>query len=204
VKQTDAVWRTLADAALAGQREWSSAADLAWKAGVGEKLAYKALTKPTEIGAVTRHRPPVGGFSTTDPERVLTLLAANRTLRGARHTTLDAAQQLATTLADYAIGGTRAAVHHLGGRNTVADHAAAILYTPSDTDTSALPEGEGALVFTVDEATLRGWDDGYTSPAQTYADLFAQSGWQASEFRRQLWRTWFGTDDWSRAEERSA
>lgn len=200
MKQTDAVWRTLADHALAGQREWTSAADLAWKAGVGEKLTYKALAKPIEIGAVTRHRPPVGGFSVTDPERVLTLFAVSRSLREAQRTTLSAAQDLTDTVTDYAIGGTRAAVHHLGGRNTVADHAPAIVYLPTDTDLTTLPAGEGALVVTVDPIVLRAWVDGYASPAQTYADLFAQAGWQASEFRRALWRSWFATDDWSRAE----
>lgn len=204
MKQTDAVWRTLADHALAGQREWGSAADLAWKAGVGEKITYKALAKPIEIGAVTRHRRPLGGFSVTDPERVLALFAASRTLRDARQTTLDAAQALSATLTDYALGGTRAAVHHLGGRNTVADHATALIYAPIDTDVAGLPDGEGALIMTIDVTTLRSWDDGYTSPAQTYADLFAQAGWQASEFRRTLWRTWFSTDDWSRAENTDA
>lgn len=200
MKHTDAVWRTLVDNALAGRREWSSAAELAWEAGVGQQLAYKALTKPSEIGAVTRHRPPAGGFSVTDPERVLMLFSASRTLREARMTTLEAAQQLTEDLAEYGIGGTRAAVHHLGGQNTIADHAPAIVYAPTGTDVAGLPEGKGALVVSIDSATLRGWSDGYASPAQTYADLFAQAGWQASEFRRALWRMWFSTDDWSRAE----
>jgi hypothetical protein len=200
MKHTNAVWRTLVDHALAGRREWSSAAELAWEAGVGQHLTYKALSKPSEIGAVTRHRPPIGGFSVTDPERVLMLFAASRTLREARMTTLEAAQQLTENLAEYGIGGTRAAVHHLGGRNTIADHAPAIVYAPVGTDVALLPEGQGALVVSIDATTLRGWSDGYTSPAQTYADLFAQAGWQASEFRRALWRKWFDTDDWSQAE----
>lgn len=201
MKQTDAVWRTLVDNALADRREWTSAAELAWRAGVGEKLTYKALVKPIEIGAVIRHRPPAGGFSVTDPERVLALFAASRTLRDARRTTLEAAQRLTDSIAEYAISGTRAAVHHLGGRNTIADHAPAIIYTPLETELSELPDGSGALVFTIEAATLREWEAGYASPAQTYADLFAQAGWQASEFRRALWRRWFSTDDWSRAEE---
>ncbi len=200
MKQTDAVWRTLVDHALDGHREWPSTAELAWEAGVGQQLAYKALTKPIEIGAVTRHRPPAGGFSVTDPERVLTLFAVSRSLRGATVTTLDAAQKLTVDAAAYAVGGTRAAVHHLDGRNTIADHGSAIVYVPTGSDLTHLPDGDSALVFTIDTSTLETWGDGYTSRAQTYADLFAQAGWQASEFRRALWRRWFSTDDWSRAE----
>ncbi|MBB5618207.1 hypothetical protein [Microcella frigidaquae] len=136
----------------------------------------------------------------TDPERVLTLFAVSRTLREATATTLEAAHELTERVAHYAVGGTRAAVHHLDGRNTIADHGAAILYVPTGSDLTLLPEGDGALVFTVDETTLEAWGDGYTSRGQTYADLFAQPGWQASEFRRALWRRWFSVDDWSRAE----
>ncbi len=198
MRDTDAVWRTLVDAALHGRREWRNAGDLAWEAGVGDKITYKALTRPVEIGAVTRH--PAGGFSTTDPERLLTLLAAARTLRDARRTSLDAAQGLIASASLYAIGGTRAAAHHLGGRNTIADHAPAILYLPSDSPTADLPPGSEALVFTIDRKTLDHWRDGYSSGAQTYADLFAQPGWQASEFRRALWRRWFKVDDWAAME----
>lgn len=200
MKQIDAVWRTLVDHALNGRREWPSTADLAWQARVGQQLAYKALTKPIEIGAVTRHRPPAGGFSVTDPERVLTLFAVSRTLRGATTTTVEAAHQLTARVAEYAVGGTRAAVHHLDGRNTIADHGSAIVYVPTGTDLAHLADGDGALVFTIDSATLEAWGDGYTSRAQTYADLFAQAGWQASEFRRALWRRWFSVDDWSQSE----
>jgi hypothetical protein len=198
MRATDAVWRTLADAALSGRRQWKNTSDLAWESGVGDKLAYKALRRPVSIGAVARH--PGGGFSVTDPERVLTLLAAARTLTGAHATTLEAAQSSLVHAPAYALGGTRAAAHHLGGRNTIADHAPAIVYLPARVELNALPPGDGALVFTTDDHTLAAWADGFTSPAQTYADLFAQPGWQASEFRRALWRTWFTVDDWARAE----
>ncbi|HTN57184.1 MAG TPA: hypothetical protein VL043_02845 [Protaetiibacter sp.] len=201
MRETDAVWRTLADAALSdGRREWKNTGDLAWEAGVGEKLAYKALSRPIEIGAVTRHRG--GGFSTTDPERIMLLLGAARSLRDAHHTQFAAARDLAARAPQYAIGGTRAAVHHLGGRNLIADHAAAILYIPSGIDLSDLPPGDDALIFTTDARTLTSWHDGFTSPAQTFADLFAQPGWQASEFRRALWRRWYSVDDWAQAEDR--
>ncbi len=198
MRATDALWRTIVDAALDGRREWNNTSNLAWEAGVGEKLAYKALVRPTEIGAVTRH--PGGGFSVTDPERVLALLAAARTLKAATRTRFDAAQELAARASLYAIGGTRAAAHHLGGRNTLADHAPAILYLPTTAPVSSLPLGREALVFTIDTSTLDRWNTGFTSKAQTYADLFAQPGWQASEFRRALWRAWFFTDDWALAE----
>jgi hypothetical protein len=92
MRETDAVWRMLADRALQGRREWRNTGDLAFESGVGDKLAYKALQRPVAIGAVTRH--PGGGFSVTDPERVLTLLAAARSLREATRTRFDAAQQL--------------------------------------------------------------------------------------------------------------
>lgn len=202
MRATDAIWRTLADTALGGRREWANTGDLAWQAGVGEKLAYKAMQRPVSIGAVTRH--PGGGFSVTDPERLVTLLAAARSLAGARRTRFDAAQALLAGLPAYAIGGSRAAAHHLGGRNTIADHAPAITYVPVDTELSDLPPGDDALIFETDAHTLTAWNDGFTSRAQTYADLFAQPGWQASEFRRALWRAWFSVDDWSQAEQRSA
>jgi len=198
MRATDAVWRTLGDAALSGRREWKSTGDLSWEAGVGEKLAYQALRRPVSIGAVTRY--PGGGFSVTDPERMVTLLAAARSFTPTRPTSLEAAQELVEALPAYAIGGTRAAAHHLGG-NRIADHATAITYVPSNTDLTSLPHGYGALVFTIDPHTLATWNDGYTSKAQTYADLFAQPGWQASEFRRALWRAWFAVDDWAKAED---
>lgn len=198
MRDTDAVWRTLADAALGGRREWKNVGDLAWEAGVGEKLAYKALLRPADIGAVTKHSG--GGFSVTDPERVLTLFAAARSLRGAKRTSFVAAQALLSTAPSYCIGGTRAVAHYLGGRNAIADHAPAIVYVPENSPLEQLPPGDDALVLTTDSRTLERWRDGFTSPAQTYADLFAQPGWQASEFRRALWRTWFDVDDWAQAE----
>ena len=199
MRDIDAVWRTLADQALAGRRDWQSAADLAREAGVGEKLTYKALTKPVSIGAVTRYSG--GGFSAVDPERLVTLLASARSLSDARQTSLEDVRVLMESTDQYALGGSRAAVHHLGGQNTIASHAPAIVYVPQSADLSGVPEGDGALIVSAKEHALSTWVDGYTSPAQTYADLFAQPGWQASEFRRALWRAWFTVDDWSLAEE---
>lgn len=198
MRSTDKVLRALADAALVDRRSWSSVGALAREAGVGDKLAYKALGRPAEIGAVTKHRG--GGFSVTDPERILALFSARRSLAGARNTTVSAVQSLLPTVSQYAIGGTRAAAYRLGGDATIADHAPAIGHVSTDINTDELPVGEGALVCTADARTLHSWADGYTSSAQTYADLFAQPGWQASEFRRALWRQWFAVDDWARAE----
>lgn len=139
MQETDVALRTLVDRALAGFRSWRSAAPLAHEAGVGDKITYKLLARVASIGAITRHRG--GGFSVTDTERLTMILAARRTLKPARHTTLEAAQALAGTVAQYAIGGTRAAAHHLGGPNTVATHGAAILYVPEGVDLDDLPRG---------------------------------------------------------------
>ena len=198
MQETEVVLRALVDAALDGRRAWKNVPDFAWQAGVGDKLAYKALLRPTEIGAVTKHSG--GGFSVSDPERLLMLFAARRSLAAATHTTFAAAQACIAGASEYAIGGTRAATHHLGGRNTIADHAPAIVYVSEDVSPSDLPSGDGAIVLLADARSLRAWGDGYTGKAQAYADLFAQPGWQASEFRRALWRAWFAVDDWAQVE----
>lgn len=198
MQQTDLVYRTLVDKALDGRRSWRSVAGVAQEAGVGEKLAYKALTRLTTIGAVTRHSG--GGFSVTDPERVLAIAAARHSLADGRSTTLPAAQGLVDRVGAYAVSGTRAAVHHLGGSNSIADHGPGIVYIPDDVELDVLTRGHDVLVITADVRSLRTWPDGYASKAQTYMDLFAQPGWQASEFRRALWKAWFSVDDWARAE----
>ncbi len=198
--QTAVIRRVLADAALDGRREWRSAADLAWEAGSSTQLTNFALEHLIDIGSVTRFLR--GGFIVGDPERVLTVVAADRNLRrSGTLTSRDGAEALIAQAPLYAIGGTRAALRYLGGRNVIADHAPALVYMPAETDLSDLPPGDEATVLTADEHSLRAWTDGYTSPAQTYADLFAQPGWQAAEFRRALWRSWFAVDDWARAEE---
>lgn len=196
--QTDVVLRTLVDAALSGRRSWKNVTELAVEASAGEKLAYKTVAKAASIGAITRHAG--GGFSTTDPERLLAILSARRTLTPSRRTTFTAAQSLLERLPAYAIGGTRAAAHHLGERNTIANHGPAVVYVREGVPLDALPEGDEALILTADTRAMRAWSEGYTSKAQTYADLFAQPGWQASEFRRALWREWFAADDWAQAE----
>lgn len=202
MKETDAVIRAAVDAALDGRRSWENVSALASEAGTGDPITYKAIEKAVDIGAITRRRG--GGFSVTDPERLMMIFSARRSLEPARRTTLAAAEELLGTVEQYAIGGTRAAAHHLGGPNTIADYGPAIIYVRQDTHLEDLPDGDGVLVLVADDRSLRAWKDGYTSPAQTYADLFAQPGWQASEFRRALWRHWFTIDDWTRVQELGA
>lgn len=57
------------------------------------------------------------------------------------------------------------------------------------------------LLMPLDVVAQRQWRTGFTSWTQTYADLFASPGWQASEFRRAMNRERFATDDWARIEE---
>ncbi len=99
---------------------------------------------------------------------------------------------------DNLLGGPDAAVHHLGGTNTVADKGRRIVYLPHHEGMiSALPSGDEVLVVGMDKAACAAWVDGYTSFTQTYADLFASPGWQAAEFRRALWDSRFREPDWS-------
>ena len=207
---THAVWRTLADAALAGRRTWDSARDLALDAGVGERLAYKAVARLVEIGAVRRLHP--AGFVAVDPETITMMIATARTHRDATRTTVTAAQELMARAPTYVVGGSAAAKRHLGGRVVFGSPPDAIVYLPEGFDIGDLPAPaahvglerwpeRGVLIHTANADTLAAWHDGYTSPSQTYADLFAQPGWQASEVRRELWKAWWTVDDWSRAEE---
>lgn len=175
---------------------------VAQEAGVGEKLAYKASTRLTTIDAVTRHAG--GGFSVTDPERALAIAAARHSLADGRSATPAAAQGLVDRVGAHAVRGTRAAVHHLGGSNSIADHGPGIVYIPDDVELDVLTRGltrcHDVLVITTDVRSPRTWPDGHASKAQTSTDLFAQPGWQASELRRALWKAWFSVDDWARAE----
>lgn len=199
MKVVDIVRRTIADAALRGERRWASQADIAFAARCSVAAVYQATRHLSEIGAI--HKYGGGGLSVTDPERIVTALAASRTLRRDLlvSTTLDGAQHMIGTCGVYALGGTDAAVNHLGGPNTIADKGQRLLYVPPDTRIDDVPAGEDVLVLPLDAPAARDWTDGYSSVAQTYADLFAQPGWQATEFRRALWRKLFEVDDWSAA-----
>jgi hypothetical protein len=201
VKQSEIVLRVLADAALRNARRWNNLADLAFEASCSVSLADKVIRRLTRIGAVRRYG--AGGWSVLDPERVTTILAVERNFQRDTWatTTREAAREFASIATDYALGGEAAAVMHLGGRNTIADIQHRIIYVwfgddDPDAERRALPPGDEATIVPMDAPASRAWD-GYTSPAQTYADLFSQPGWQASEFRRAMWRQYFGEDDWA-------
>lgn len=212
MKSSEIVHRTLADAALQRNRRWSSLADLAHESRCSVGNAFKATRHLIEIGAVSTL--PRGGLSVLDPERVVTVLAAERRLSD--DTVVIAkpsdVRDLLKRVPLYALGGADAAIHHLGGRNTVADRGERIVYIPEKevdevtqlTSAAEASDEESVRVVIMDEVAQRAWKDGYSSFAQTFADLFAQPGWQAAEFRRALWRSAFDVDDWSQSRTASA
>lgn len=188
VKQNELVWRSLVDAALDGRRYWESIADLAFDSGVLWGTARLACQKLLDIGAVTSYSG--GGLSTTSPEKVLTVACAARNLKAdtVAWTTRDAIDTHSEML-----GGPDAAIHHLGGENVVSDFSQQVVYVrdaPVD-----LPEGRDVRVLLLDARAGRVWE-GFSSLAQTYVDLFATPGWQASEFRLALRDRFFGARDW--------
>jgi hypothetical protein len=212
VKGTELVWRAICDAALAGDRRWRSIADLAIAAGVPAATAAFGVRKLVEIGAVEQHAR--GGFSTVNPEKALTVLAVGRNLP--RDTVSVTTLAMASEITDryphgYALGGSAAAVHYLGGQNNIASLGRQILYLGdevirdlSDEDgvrVDLVEPGDEVLLLRMSGRAARDWTDGYCSPAQAYADLFASPGWQAEEFRRALWTRWFDEADWAQGRE---
>ena len=201
MKGNELVWRTIADAALRGQRRWKNVGEIADAAGVPATTGYLAIGKLLEIGAVEQRSP--AGIATTNPEKVLTLLAAWRNLGRdtVARTTLEGVQPLMdSTRSPYAIGGPDAAVTYLDNWNNVADIGLRLVYLPATVDVGGLPPGDEVAVLRMDKRAQREWTDGYSSLAQTYADLFALPGWQAEEFRRALWTRHFSTPDWDQRE----
>lgn len=197
MKTTELVWRSIADHAIRGRRSWSSVADLAHDAAVPPSNAAFALRRLIEVGAVEQRRR--GGLSIVNPEKVLTLFAAGRSLERdtVATTTVEGVDSwLATSGSSYAIGGADAAVMYLDGWNNVADRPRRLVYLPVSPDVQDLPPGDEVVVLPLDRSAERAWFDNYSSLAQTYADLFALPGWQAEEFRRALWRRQFSAEDW--------
>lgn len=195
MKGNELVWRALADRALKGERTWRNVGDLAYEAGVPSTTAYLALERLESNGSVDRYSR--GGLAVVSIEKVLTMLCAWRNL--ARDTlvwtTLDAINPfLSNARGPYAIGGPDAANSLLGGR-AVADFSEHIVYLPAATDLSSLPPGDEVRVLSMDKRAMRTWD-GYSSIAQTYADLFATPGWQASEFRKALRDRYLPDREW--------
>ncbi|MCX6494513.1 MAG: hypothetical protein NTY82_01875 [Actinobacteria bacterium] len=196
MKSNELVWRTLVDNALFGNRRWGSVADVALKAGVVEATAHLATQKLSEIGAIDRIGR--GGFSVVSPEKVLTLLCAWRNLRvdTVAMTTREAVRDVSKdTVAGFALGGPDAAVQLLG-KNTVSDFSTTVVYASDAVLASTiLPVGDEVRVLRMDSRASLDWD-GFSSFAQTYADLFATPGWQASEFRGALRERFLSDREW--------
>jgi len=202
MKNVEIVWRTLADAALAGQREWNSIGDIADAASVAPSTTHQALGRLVDIGALRPNSRR--GYTVVSPEKLLEAFAAHRNLRTDTmvSTTLPAAQELLDddSLA-YALSGSSAAVHYLGGRNTISDLGRRIVYTARPLSQTDFPEGDEVIILAEDPLAARTWKSGYASLAQTYADLWASPGWQAAEFTRALKANLFSGADW---EQRSS
>jgi len=195
MKGNELVWRSLADHALQGERTWSSVGDLAYDAGVPITTAYLALERLESNGSIDRYSR--GGLAVVSIDKVLTMLCAWRNLkrdtlatttRDAVGPLLDAAQ------GPYALGGPDAANALLKGR-AVADFREHIVYMPALADLSKLPEGDEVRVLSMDKRAMKTWN-GYSSLAQTYADLFATPGWAASEFRMALRDSFIRDREW--------
>ena len=133
------------------------------------------------------------------PEKLLEAFAAHRNLRTDTivSTTLPAAQAFLDNVeVDYALSSSSAAVHYLGGRNTVSDLGRRIVYTTRPLSHDDFPEGDEVIILAEDPLAARTWKSGYASLAQTYADLWASPGWQAAEFTRALKAKLFADADW--------
>jgi len=197
MKNLEIVWRTLADAALEGRREWSSIGDIADAAWVAPSTTHQALGRLVDIGALRPNSRR--GYTVISPEKLLDALAAHRNLRADTmvSTTLAAAQEfLDDDEVDYALGGSSAAVHYLGGRNTISDLGRRIVYTTRTLSQADFPEADEVIILTEDSLAAGTWKSGYASLAQTYADLWASPGWQAAEFLRALKAKLFADADW--------
>jgi hypothetical protein len=197
MKNVEIVWRTLADAALKGQRDWNSIGDIADASSVAPSTTHQALGRLVDIGAVRPNSRR--GYTVVSPEKLLEAFAAHRNLRADTmvSTTLSATRGfLDDADVGYALSGSSAAVHYLGGRNTVADLGRRIVYTSRALSQGDFPAGDEVIILTEDPLAARTWKSGYSSLAQTYADLWASPGWQAAEFTRALKVKLFSEADW--------
>lgn len=185
MKGNELVWRALADRALEGQRTWRNVADLAYEAGVPSTTAYLALERLESNGTIDRYSR--GGLAVVSIDKLLTMLCAWRNLE--RDTLAWTTREGIAPLLDgnagpYALGGADAATAILNGR-AVADFSEHIVYLPASAKVTDLPAGKEVRVVLMDKRAAKTWS-GYSSLAQTYADLFATPGWQSSEFRKAL------------------
>lgn len=71
-------------------------------------------------------------------------------------------------------------MHWLGGVNTIADKGVRLIYADVDL-AQRLAEGEEVRVVSLGRVAARAWREGFSSVAETYADLFAMPGWQARQ-----------------------
>lgn len=195
MKGNELVWRTLADRALQGERTWGNVGDLAYKAGVPSTTAYLALERLESNGAVDRYSR--GGLAVVSIDKILTMLCAWRNLGRdtLARTTLDAVGPLLNTArGPYALGGPDAANALLRGR-AISDFHEHILYLPPSPELHELPLGTEVRVLSMDKRAAKTWN-GYSSLSQTYADLFATPGWEASEFRTALRESFIREREW--------
>lgn len=218
MKKNELVWRELVDAAITREeRRWENVDDLAFRAGVATATASYALRRLVEIGAVQQHH---AGFTVVNPEKVLTLLCAARSVMSdaLAVVTIDAQDLVrlhAAAEGRLIAGGSAAAVELLGGVNTVSDYSEWMYYVRddevADMVTGMLDQigaqrhtgygrNRGNVTFLrADPRSARNWRR-HTSFAQTYADLFATPGWQASEFRLALGEKYLRKRDWDEVE----
>lgn len=217
VKKNALIWRELVDAAVMRQeRRWDSIDDLAFRAGVLSSTAYYGLRRLIDVGAIRQHH---AGFTVVNPAKVLTFLCAARSITAdaLASVTMDEREIGEVQLAmDGALipGGAEAAVELLGGVNTVSDYSDRIFYVRGEDASGYLVEtlkkmdvkqhfdrtrSRGNVSFiTADARAARNWLR-HTSFGQTYADLFATPGWQASEFRLALHDRFLGERDWDQS-----
>ena len=69
------------------------------------------------------------------------------------------------------------------------------MYLPASVNLTTLPAGKEVRVLSMDKRAAKTWN-GFSSLAQTYADLFATPGWQASEFRKALRDSFLRDREW--------
>lgn len=215
VKKNELVWRELIDTALMhGRRRWDNIDDLAFRCGVAPATASYALRRLIEIGAIQQH---YAGFTVVNPEKVLTLSCASRSIMNDALAVVTLSfDELQRVLASFPNdgfidGGAAAAVQLLGGTNTVSDYSEHLYYLRDDHTAVAVDDmlgrmdaprhtgygrNRGNVTFLpTDPRAARTWQ-GHSSLAQTYVDLFATPGWQASEFRLALREKFLARRDW--------
>lgn len=215
MKKNELVWRELVDAAIVGQhRRWESVEDLAFRAGVAPATGAYALRRLVEIGAIQQH---AAGFTLVNPQKVLTLFCAARSIIKNAVAVVTVSPSKLEGLIDsaegtsFVAGGCEAAIELLGGVNTVSDYSEHLYYLRNEQGLAELNNklqrlevthhtgfglDRGNVTFLLaDPRASRNWGK-HTSFAQTYADLFATPGWQASEFRLALNAHYLSKRDW--------